>query len=205
MYKQGLKPNVRAKLMRTRTLINNIKDLKREVIHLDNKLYELALEERSFSRSTRDYKDHHPSRQESQRIQPNQGKRRFTPKPQHQRVYQTQSPEPMHLNTIHQGKFNQLRKDYRPHNHKQNNSKDKKKGDYYNCGKPGHFAQDCRQNKVFRTINVLRAFPLPLGTNTTGNYIANNSQNNFTIEHNASESVIEQVLINSKSLLRKML
>jgi hypothetical protein len=65
MYKQGLKPNVRAELMRTRTLINDIEDLKREVICLDNKLYELALEERSFSRSTRGYKDYCPSRQES--------------------------------------------------------------------------------------------------------------------------------------------
>jgi hypothetical protein len=65
MYKQGLKPNVRAKLIYTRTLINNIKDLKREVIYLDNKLYELALEERSFSRSTRSYKDYCLSRQES--------------------------------------------------------------------------------------------------------------------------------------------
>jgi hypothetical protein len=58
MYKQELKPNVRAELMRTRTLINNIKDLKKEVIHLDNKLYKLALEKRSFSRSTRSYKDY---------------------------------------------------------------------------------------------------------------------------------------------------
>jgi hypothetical protein len=38
--------------MHTRTLINNIKDLKREVIYLDNKLYKLALEKRSFSYST---------------------------------------------------------------------------------------------------------------------------------------------------------
>jgi hypothetical protein len=51
--------------MRTRTLINDIKDLKREVIRLDNKLYELALEERSFSRSIRSYKDYRLSRQES--------------------------------------------------------------------------------------------------------------------------------------------
>jgi hypothetical protein len=58
MYKQGLKPNVRAELMRTGTLINDIEDLKKEVICLDNKLYELALEERSFSRSTRSYKDY---------------------------------------------------------------------------------------------------------------------------------------------------
>jgi hypothetical protein len=58
MYKQELKPNVRAELMRTETSINNIEDLKKEVICLDNELYELALEKRSFSRSTRSYKDY---------------------------------------------------------------------------------------------------------------------------------------------------
>jgi cell division protein FtsL len=51
--------------MRTRTLINNIKNLKREVIRLDNELYELALEKRSFSYSTRSYKDYRLFRQES--------------------------------------------------------------------------------------------------------------------------------------------
>jgi hypothetical protein len=49
MYKQGLKPNIRVELMRTRAIINNLKDLKQEVICLDNKLYKLALEERSFT------------------------------------------------------------------------------------------------------------------------------------------------------------
>jgi hypothetical protein len=49
MYKQGLKPNIRAELMRTGATINDLEDLKREVICLDNKLYELVLEERSFT------------------------------------------------------------------------------------------------------------------------------------------------------------
>jgi hypothetical protein len=35
--------------MRTRATINNLKDLKQEVICLDNELYELALEEQSFT------------------------------------------------------------------------------------------------------------------------------------------------------------
>jgi cell division protein FtsL len=48
--------------MRTRTLINDIKDLKREVIRLNNELYKLALEERSFSYSTRGYEDYCLSR-----------------------------------------------------------------------------------------------------------------------------------------------
>jgi hypothetical protein len=49
MYKQRLKPNIRAELIRTRAIINNLKDLKRKVICLDNELYELVLEERSFT------------------------------------------------------------------------------------------------------------------------------------------------------------
>jgi hypothetical protein len=48
--------------MRTGTLINDIEDLKREVIRLDNELYKLALEERSFSRSIRGYEDYRLSR-----------------------------------------------------------------------------------------------------------------------------------------------
>jgi hypothetical protein len=35
--------------MRTKATINNLKDLKQEVIRLDNKLYKLALEKRSFT------------------------------------------------------------------------------------------------------------------------------------------------------------
>jgi hypothetical protein len=35
--------------MRTRAIINDLEDFKREVICLDNKLYKLALEERSFT------------------------------------------------------------------------------------------------------------------------------------------------------------
>jgi hypothetical protein len=51
--------------MRTGTSIDDIEDLKKEVIRLDNELYELALEERSFSRSLRSYEDHRLSRQEN--------------------------------------------------------------------------------------------------------------------------------------------
>jgi predicted metallo-beta-lactamase superfamily hydrolase len=61
IYKQELKLNIYAKLIRTRTLINNIKDLKKEVIYLDNKLYKLTLEKRSFSYSTQSYKDYYLS------------------------------------------------------------------------------------------------------------------------------------------------
>jgi hypothetical protein len=48
MYKQGLKLALLAELMRSRTAINDLEDLTCEAIRLDNKLYELALAERSY-------------------------------------------------------------------------------------------------------------------------------------------------------------
>jgi hypothetical protein len=45
IYKQGLKPALLAKLMRSRTAINNLEDLTCKAIRLDNELYELALAE----------------------------------------------------------------------------------------------------------------------------------------------------------------
>jgi hypothetical protein len=53
MYKQGLKLALLAKLMRSGTAINNLEDLTREAIRLDNKLYKLALAERSYCEVTR--------------------------------------------------------------------------------------------------------------------------------------------------------
>jgi hypothetical protein len=85
MYKQGLKPNIHAELMRTRAIINNLKDLKQEVICLDNKLYKLALEERSFTQTRSNQDQQLPK--ENQRAQANQGRQRFTPKPKYQGFY----------------------------------------------------------------------------------------------------------------------
>jgi hypothetical protein len=45
IYKQGLKLAFLTKLMRSGTAINNLEDLTREAIRLDNKLYKLALAE----------------------------------------------------------------------------------------------------------------------------------------------------------------
>jgi hypothetical protein len=53
IYKQGLKLALLAELMRSGTAINNLEDLTRELICLDNELYELALAERSYREVTR--------------------------------------------------------------------------------------------------------------------------------------------------------
>jgi hypothetical protein len=52
IYKQGLKLALLAELMRSGTAINNLEDLTREAIRLDNELYELALAERSYREVT---------------------------------------------------------------------------------------------------------------------------------------------------------
>jgi hypothetical protein len=53
IYKQGLKPALLAELMRSRTAINNLEDLTCKAIRLDNKLYKLALTERSYCKVAR--------------------------------------------------------------------------------------------------------------------------------------------------------
>jgi hypothetical protein len=53
MYKQGLKLALFAKLIYSKTAINNLKDLTCKAIRLDNKLYKLALTERSYCKVTR--------------------------------------------------------------------------------------------------------------------------------------------------------
>jgi hypothetical protein len=53
MYKQGLKPALLTKLMRSGTAINDLEDLTRKAIRLDNKLYKLALAEQFYCKVTR--------------------------------------------------------------------------------------------------------------------------------------------------------
>jgi hypothetical protein len=53
IYKQGLKLALLTELMRSGTAINNLEDLTRKAICLDNKLYKLALAEQSYREVTR--------------------------------------------------------------------------------------------------------------------------------------------------------
>jgi hypothetical protein len=55
IYKQGLKLALLAKLICSGIAINNLEDLTRKAICLDNELYKLALAERSYCEVTRIY------------------------------------------------------------------------------------------------------------------------------------------------------
>ena len=158
MYKQGLKPQVRAELMRSGTTINTLATLVNESIRLDNELYELALEERTYrGRPARDEgrRDHGRNRRH---VKPNQGRYRTSYQPRIAGAYQTYGNEPMHLDNInhggnrqHQGRGQGQKKDAQK---KQN---DPETRSCYTCGKPGHLSKNCRsKNKVIRQVNMIQ-------------------------------------------------
>jgi hypothetical protein len=156
MYKQGLKPQVRAELMRSGASHDTLSELIEDAIRVDNNLYELAIEERSFNGSHRDRTDNRQPRNQGRRAQPNQGRQRFQRQPRIPGVYSTYGHEAMHLDNLNNGK--PMTKTFHKEKTRTYPAKDQRKEtrDCYNCGKPGHLARDCRsKNKVTRQLNVL--------------------------------------------------
>jgi hypothetical protein len=154
MYKQELKPSVQRALMISECSITTLDELVNEAIRLDNDLHELALKEEVYTARTRfnekpNREARHVKQPRPQQNRPNQGQKRFNRNPFQQGFYQARGPEPIHLDTIQQGK---PRKEYS--NQKFDNKK--KTRDYYNCSKPGHLARNYKiKNKVTRQLNVL--------------------------------------------------
>jgi hypothetical protein len=81
MYKQGLKPTVRVKLIRSRTIIKILEDLINEAIRINNDLYELKLKKQTYAACSQF------NRRELQETRTvlNQGRRQFTPNQRQQR------------------------------------------------------------------------------------------------------------------------
>jgi hypothetical protein len=142
MYKQGLKPALLAELMRSGTAINDLEDLTRKAICLDNELYELALAERSYREVARTRnKDKSRPQKPNRGFQPNQGQQRNTYQPQHPGIYRSNGPERMHLGNIN-SKPSNPRKTWKKNNRPETRS-------CYNYSKPGYLARNCRsKNKV---------------------------------------------------------
>jgi hypothetical protein len=124
--------------MRSGATVDSLDKLINESICINNELYEFKLESRAFQPKT-------AVENKPRYNKPNHGQRRNAWKPRHPSTYQSNRPEPMHLDNI-QGK-----KDYKP---KKDDVSETRK--CYNCSKAGYLAQNCRsKNKVTRQLNML--------------------------------------------------
>jgi hypothetical protein len=145
MFKQGLRPEVRIKLMRSGGVIENLQGLIKEAIRIDNNLMEFRLE-------TRGHED--PKFQKNYRA--NDSKRRGNFWPRVRGHYESNGPELMHLDNIERGKpRNDSTAKYRG-KRKPENGKETRM--CYNCNKPGHLSAKCRQpkkNTVSRYVNMV--------------------------------------------------
>ncbi|CAA9965762.1 zf-CCHC domain containing protein [Pyrenophora teres f. maculata] len=171
MYRQGLKERVKEELMRSGVTINNLQDLIRESIRIDNALYELQQEIRPV--------------RANQSVQRTKG-RFFKKKPGYRTTpggivpsagNNWHDPDAMQLDNINKGKSFGRNDKKRPYN--------KKKITCYNCDKKGHMARDCySKNKVVRQLNVIHK-AVPTERHETWNVISKP-----TIEINTQESVL---------------
>ena len=131
MYRRGLKENVKDELMRTGEKIENLDELIRATIEIDDNLYERAMERR-HDIAPRGKSGYVPYRSNN-----NFKGKKFNRNNQYQDPY---GPMPMELD-VTEGRRSQGRKQF----------KGKSQMTCYACNQKGHMARDCRsKNKVPR-------------------------------------------------------
>lgn len=148
MFRQGLKPQVKEDLARTGAAIEDLDDLVKEAMRIDTMLFELELEKQNIRRS------YHPTQGKKRRHFANSSKNR-TPAGH----YTSNKPEPMHLDNISKGQdwkvISGTSGGDRQAKRYPKKGNQGEKGSCFNCGKPGHFARDCKKNKVYRQVNMI--------------------------------------------------
>ena len=136
MFRQGLKHNVKAELMRSGAKIDTLETLYQEAIRVDGDLFELAMETRG-NYGKPGYGTATP----------------YFPKPKGPPSNKYSDPyglQRMELDNLQKGRGRKETTKRKVQHHS------KKSITCYSCGKLGHMARDCRsRNKVTRQLNVL--------------------------------------------------
>jgi hypothetical protein len=142
MYKQGLRDNVKAELMRSGVQIDTLDTLINESIRLDNELREFAIK----MRAERPF--HVPKGKTT--VTPNTGRYRGRYEPRMPGGYHYNRRDCMHIDNMNKGSF-------KPKEFFRGTNDKKGTRSCYNCGKPGHLARDCRtkKNMVTQQLNAL--------------------------------------------------
>ena len=139
MYRRGLKENVKDELMRTGASTDTLDELRKEAIRIDDNLFERAMEKRHDGGIT------------GAGVSGYRFGRNFDSN-HRKKAHDPYGPMPMEIDVMKK----------RTVQRKPNKGVNRKALKCYGCGKPGHFARDCRsKNVVLRPqINMMERVPI---------------------------------------------
>jgi hypothetical protein len=161
MFRQGLKNNVKIKLMRSSASLNTLNNVINKAININTRLYKLSLELQPHSQAPQHNHKGQPQHNNQRQYRSNNYANRSTPRVTHL-THNTYSAEPMVLDNINKGHSNQRTRSsqgsYQRNNSQRGNKGPRANRTCYNYRKPRHIARNCRSqntNKVTQQINVL--------------------------------------------------
>ena len=139
IYRRGLKEQVKDELIRSGAALESLDELQKEAIRINDNLFERAIEKRHNGGVTRSGASGYRF---GRNFDSNHRKKIFDP----------YGPMPMEIDTMKRKTVHR----------KPKKGQNKKTLKCYSCGKPGHFAKDCRSKNMMSRpqFNIMRRVPI---------------------------------------------